>query len=128
MNLSRRSRCVRRQLEVHSCVLLIVLAGIAGLSAHTVDLRGLSAACTALLLYAGSIFGFLENGLTHRWLQHLGRISDSLYLVHVVPGITIVNFLWYFHQSPTMAFFLFSIGIVVSILFAGTDVFLRGIT
>lgn len=46
------------------------------------DAFGAISAATALLLYASVRSGFAEQGLGWRWIQFLGTVSYSLYLIH----------------------------------------------
>ena len=44
---------------------------------------------TAIAIYAAGLLGFMDRWLSQYWIQFLGRISYSLYLVHVPVGATI---------------------------------------
>jgi len=92
---------------------------LVGLGAWTRDARGLAALSTAALIYGAGRAGKLATWLSARWVQYFGRISYSLYLVHIPVGITAANFLWSWSDlSPAMALACASAGILLSIAVA----------
>lgn len=85
----------------------------------TRDIRGGTAALTAGVIFLVGVSGQLTQWLSGRLWQYLGRISYSLYLLHVVIGIPFINWIWaVVPQSAAMALALFPAGIVVSVAFA----------
>lgn len=87
-----------------------------GLGAWTRDARSLAALSTAVLIYGAGRAGKLATWLSARWVQYLGRISYSLYLVHIPVGISAANFLWSWTDlSPVMASACASAAIFLSI-------------
>jgi peptidoglycan/LPS O-acetylase OafA/YrhL len=71
--------------------LLAYAAALVAFFAVEGDVKSLVATLTGMSLYAASRTGYLVNGLTWRPLQYLGRISFSLYLLHMVLGMRILN-------------------------------------
>lgn len=69
-------------------------AALAILSIKTADARGLTAVATAVFIDTAGFLGVLSLWLDARPIQLLGRISYSLYLVHIPIGIGIANLLW----------------------------------
>jgi peptidoglycan/LPS O-acetylase OafA/YrhL len=55
------------------------------------DAKSLLSTLIGISVHVGSRTGFLTNGLSWRPLQYLGRISFSLYLVHLVFGIRVLS-------------------------------------
>lgn len=74
--------------------LLALVVAIGVLSAWAADERGMAALASALLIYIAARRGSLTVWLSGRWIQILGRISYSLYLMHVFVGVTMANYLW----------------------------------
>lgn len=84
---------------------------IVGLGVAFRDLRGIAAAATAgLILFAG-ISERLGTWLSNRPIQFFGKISYSMYLIHLAAGIGISNFLWEFVEpTPAHALLLMAVG------------------
>ncbi len=61
------------------------------------------ALATALIVYLAGTRGQLATGLGQRWLQYFGRISYSLYLVHVTVGMNLVYVGELLHGSGPVA-------------------------
>ncbi len=61
------------------------------------------ALATALLVYAAGSLGRLPAALGQGWLQYFGRISYSLYLVHVMVGMNLVYLGELLHGSGPVA-------------------------
>lgn len=99
--------------------LLMFVAAILGLSLWTHDERGLTAAITAISIYVAGRCGGLASWLAYGWLQFLGRISYSLYLVHILAGTAVANTLWAVsNQSPTMSVVCAAVAVATSLLAA----------
>jgi peptidoglycan/LPS O-acetylase OafA/YrhL len=64
------------------------------MGAATWDSRSLAALATALLIDAAGRAGTLTKWLSSWWTQFLGRISYSLYLVHIPIGVGAANIVW----------------------------------
>ncbi|QEF99767.1 Acyltransferase family protein [Stieleria maiorica] len=96
---------------------------LATLAIYSSDLRGGTATTTAILIYTAGRTGHLSSALSASWLQYLGRISYSLYLVHILIGVSLVNMLWSPTQSTTMTLCMFLIGLAASI--AGAELMYR---
>lgn len=88
---------------------------IVGLSVFFQDLRGAVAAGTAgLILFAG-LSGRLGTWLSNRPIQFFGKLSYSIYLIHLAAGVCVSNYLWDFMEpTPGNALLVTSIGIVSS--------------
>ncbi|MDP3071162.1 MAG: acyltransferase [Opitutaceae bacterium] len=85
-------------------------------SALTADSRGGVAAATALLIFFASETGHLTRWLAGYVWQHLGRISYSLYLAHVVVGLPLMNWIWgAVPHSPAWAGLMAVVGIAASL-------------
>ncbi len=61
------------------------------------------ALATALIVYWAGARGQLTTGLRQRWLQYFGKISYSLYLVHVTVGMNLVYVGELLHGSGPVA-------------------------
>jgi peptidoglycan/LPS O-acetylase OafA/YrhL len=84
--------------------LVAFAAALLVLAASFWDTRGLTALATGLLIDWAGRAGGLPTWLSSRWIQFLGRISYSLYLVHIPLGIGFANILWSCaHQSTQVA-------------------------
>jgi peptidoglycan/LPS O-acetylase OafA/YrhL len=79
------------------CAVALVLWGF-----RTADARGLTAVATAVLIDTAGRLGVLSTWLAARPVQLLGRVSYSLYLVHIPIGIGIANFLWSLSDKSTL--------------------------
>jgi peptidoglycan/LPS O-acetylase OafA/YrhL len=89
------------------------------LSIVTRDLRGAVAALTAGVIFIGGVRGQLTRWLSGRLWQYLGGISYSLYLLHIVLGIPLINWVWtLLPQTSAVALVLFPAGFGVSVAFA----------
>lgn len=89
------------------------------LSISTRDLRGGVAVATAGVIFVAGVRGYLTHWLSGRLWQYLGRISYSLYLLHIVVGIPLINWIWTMApQSNALAVALFPAAIAVSVAFA----------
>ncbi|MEQ1851326.1 MAG: acyltransferase [Chthoniobacteraceae bacterium] len=89
------------------------------LSISTGDLRGGVAMVTAGVIFVAGVRGYLTRWLSGRLWQYLGRISYSLYLLHIVVGIPFINWIWTMApQSSALALVLFPTTIGVSVAFA----------
>jgi peptidoglycan/LPS O-acetylase OafA/YrhL len=83
---------------------LVALAvALAVLAATTSDARGLAALATGLLIDAAGRTGGIVRWLSSRGAQFLGRISYSLYLVHIPLGIGSANIIWSCTDQSTRA-------------------------
>ncbi len=89
---------------------------ILGLSIFFHDLRGAVAAATAgLILFAG-ISGRLGTWLSNRPIQFFGKLSYSIYLIHLAVGVSVSNLLWELREpTPVHALLVTSIGLSTSI-------------
>lgn len=103
---------------------ILVAAMILPISLHDHMFNAISA-CTACLLFACGMTGALYRGLRWRWLQSLGLISYSLYLLHnPIGGATGFVIRKFIGNSPfANVGSLFAI-LVVTIGFAGAYFFL----
>jgi peptidoglycan/LPS O-acetylase OafA/YrhL len=89
------------------------------ISIVTGDLRGGIAGFTAAVIFIAGIRGHLTRWLSGRVWQYLGRISYSLYLLHIVIAIPFINWIWILvPQSTAVALALFPAAIGVSLLSA----------
>jgi peptidoglycan/LPS O-acetylase OafA/YrhL len=89
------------------------------LSISARDLRGGVAVATAGVIFVAGVRGYLTHWLSSRLWQYLGRISYSLYLLHIVVGIPLINWIWTMApQSNALAVALFPAAIAVSVAFA----------
>ncbi|QDV82640.1 Acyltransferase family protein [Stieleria magnilauensis] len=109
--------------RITSVGFFVFAVALAALAIHSHDLRGGTAATTAILIYVAGRTGHLSTALSASWLQYLGRISYSLYLVHLLVGVSLVNMLYRSDQSKPMALCLLVIGLVASI--AGAELMYR---
>jgi hypothetical protein len=90
------------------------------------DVKSLVATLLGMTLYAASRTGYLVNGLDSRPLQYLGRISFSVYLVHMVLGMRVLNLMARLGgatMSPAVAVLVLLLAVAVSLVTA--DVFNR---
>ena len=96
---------------------LVALAvALAVLAAATSDARGFAALATGLLIDAAGRTGGLVRWLSARWAQFLGRISYSLYLVHIPLGIGSGNIIWSCtDQSARSALLCGAVAVAVSL-------------
>ena len=107
--------------RVHPAWLAAALVVVAALFAYAPDANLVLAAATAVLLYAGAARGFLA-WTGGRALQHLGRISYSLYLTHLVVAplaMQLAANAWFaFPLAPGAVAALFALGVVVAVAVA----------
>lgn len=55
------------------------------------DMRLVMVLATGCIIYLAAKLGQLHNWLSANWLQELGKISYSLYLVHTIIGMRVIN-------------------------------------
>jgi peptidoglycan/LPS O-acetylase OafA/YrhL len=91
---------------------LVVLGAAQG------DPRVFTAVGTALLIDTAGRLGTLTSWLSASWIQFLGRISYSLYLLHIPLGIGIANILWAMTNKSVIAAVLCASAAVVASLMA----------
>ena len=71
---------------------------------------------TALCIYAVGRTGHLTDWLNNKPLQYLGRISYSLYLIHLVVAVSVLQFGYKItHQNQPMCIFWFVLAGILSI-------------
>ena len=94
-----------------SFILVLLVLGI-----YTNDLRSVAAALTALVILISHKRGGLDRWLSGPVWQFLGNISYSLYLVHCVVALPLINWLWTLTpQSPATAVSLLMLGVAFSV-------------
>jgi peptidoglycan/LPS O-acetylase OafA/YrhL len=95
------------------------LLAITALSIGFREPRSGAALVAALVIYASAFTGGLRTWLGGKTFQYLGRISYSLYLVHMTAGVATINLLMRLNNDSTaMVFIAFTAAILVSILLA----------
>jgi peptidoglycan/LPS O-acetylase OafA/YrhL len=83
------------------------------------DWRTLVMLGTSGLIYLAASRGKLYHWLNLGWIQYVGKISYSLYLLHLVIGMRVVNLGYRFvGTSPLLALLVFLLALGCSILFA----------
>lgn len=81
------------------------------------DVRGIAVVVTAGTIYYVAITRRLTTWLSGPAIQFLGKISYSLYLIHLAAGIFIVNLAWkYVPHTPTNALLLVPVGMASAIV------------
>jgi peptidoglycan/LPS O-acetylase OafA/YrhL len=89
---------------------------LSSLGIATWDARGLTALATGLLITEAGRAGGLTSWLSSRWIQFLGRISYSLYLIHIPLGMGAANLVWsHTDRSDTGALLCAAIAVLVSL-------------
>jgi peptidoglycan/LPS O-acetylase OafA/YrhL len=75
-------------------LMLVILVQIGSDSTllHRSDISPQFSVLLACGIYGVGVMGLLERGLNVAWLSYLGRISYSLYLVHVTIGYNMIVF------------------------------------
>jgi peptidoglycan/LPS O-acetylase OafA/YrhL len=69
------------------------------------------------IIYAVGKLDHLHDWLNNDWIQYFGKISYSLYLMHVIVGARVINIGYRFlSNAPITAIFLFFLGLISSIL------------
>jgi peptidoglycan/LPS O-acetylase OafA/YrhL len=102
--------------------LYLLLVVILGAALWCGDPRGVAAVVTAGAIHLGGRQKKLGTWLSGRVVQFLGRISYSMYLLHLFAGIFLVNLLWKFlPQTPVCAVLLIPVGVAGAL--AGSWVF-----
>ncbi|WP_372894467.1 acyltransferase family protein [Stieleria sp.] len=102
--------------QISSPIFTAFIVALAGLAIHSGDLRAGTAVVTALLIHLAGRTGHLSTALSGPWLQYLGRVSYSLYLVHIMVGVSLVNFLWRADQSIFITLCLLGVGLIASLI------------
>ena len=94
-----------------------VFMALSAIGLYTKDpLPLLVGAATAILLYTAGTRGGLTTWLNFRVLQYLGKISYSLYLIHLTVAVYILRFGFRMTQEdPTWALLWFTLAMGVSI-------------
>jgi len=88
---------------------------IMSLAVAFADVRGVAAVSTALLIHFAADRARLTTWLSSRWIQHLGRLSYSLYLTHLLVGFGLLRLLCLLVPAKTLAIPLCLITIIASI-------------
>lgn len=99
---------------------------IAILAASILDLEGgidngLITVTTCLAIYIASLKNKMHVLLSNDWAQLMGKLSYSIYLLHAVIGWRFIKFLHHINGadfSPIQAWFVFALGILISIVSA----------
>lgn len=79
------------QKSVPAWVFWIYCLGPVWVSVHHHDLDGVFGSLTAISIFAAARFSYMNVWLSDRFIQFFGRISYSLYLLHIVIGQRVVN-------------------------------------
>lgn len=96
------------------CLAFLALAGLGLFTKDPLPL--LVGASTALLLYVAGSMGGLTTWLNFRVLQYLGKISYSLYLIHLTVAVYVLRLGYRLTgQSPWGALLWFMVAMAVSI-------------
>jgi hypothetical protein len=83
------------------------------------DIRIFATLITGLSIYLFVQYEQLQNWLNSRWQQYVGKISYSLYLIHLLTGMRIINLGYRVTgDSPILALVWFILAIAMSILSA----------
>jgi peptidoglycan/LPS O-acetylase OafA/YrhL len=82
------------------------------------DVHGLMVGVTGGVIYGAMVLNKMEHWLRQGWIQYLGRISYSLYLVHLIVGTRILNLGYRVHVSDIMASVWFVLAIAASLVAA----------
>jgi peptidoglycan/LPS O-acetylase OafA/YrhL len=82
------------------------------------DLHGLMVVGTGGVIYGAMVWGKMDCWLGQQWVQYLGRISYSLYLVHLIVGTRVLNLGYRVQISGGMAAVWFGLAIVASLIAA----------
>jgi peptidoglycan/LPS O-acetylase OafA/YrhL len=99
--------------------LTALLVLLAVLAIRTSDARGCAALATTLLIDTAGRLGTLASWLSTDAVQVLGRMSYSLYLVHIPLGLSVANIAWSFTDSSAPAARACAlIAVAASLLFA----------
>jgi peptidoglycan/LPS O-acetylase OafA/YrhL len=97
----------------------IYLIVILGLSIRFREIRSMMVLVTALVIYGSALCGGLQSWFGSRPFRYLGRISYSLYLVHMTVGVaTMVLVLRFLNDSNAAVIVALSAAIIVSVLSA----------
>jgi peptidoglycan/LPS O-acetylase OafA/YrhL len=95
------------------------LAVIVGLSVDLREPRAATMLVTAMVIYASAVSGGLQTWLAGRVIQYLGRISYSLYLVHMTAGVATIRLVMQFSNgSHGAAIVALGAAVAMSILLA----------
>ena len=96
--------------------LYLTMLGIGIPALLTNDIRGMAVVATAGTIYYVGVTNRFTTWLSGPIIQFFGRISYSLYLIHIAAGISIVNLVWkYVEHTPTNALLLVPLGIASAI-------------
>jgi peptidoglycan/LPS O-acetylase OafA/YrhL len=82
------------------------------------DVHGLMVGVTSGVIYGAMVLNKMERWLSQGWVQYLGRISYSLYLVHLIVGTRILNLGYRVQASEKVAMLGFGLAIAVSFVAA----------
>jgi peptidoglycan/LPS O-acetylase OafA/YrhL len=83
----------------------------------TQDLRGITTVSTAGIIYYVGVTNRLTTWLSGPVFQFFGKISYSMYLIHMATGILAVNVLWKFVEpTPANALLLAPVALIGCIL------------
>jgi peptidoglycan/LPS O-acetylase OafA/YrhL len=87
---------------VAPAVVILPLAALSWLFAVRQDIEGQTAVATIAAIYTAAVTASLGTWLANRPLMHLGRISYSIYLFHMVIGMNLLDHLRpYLHRHPS---------------------------
>jgi peptidoglycan/LPS O-acetylase OafA/YrhL len=82
------------------------------------DVHGLMVVVTGGVIYGAIVFDKMERWLGQGWVQYLGRISYSLYLVHLIVGTRILNLGYREQGTGGMTLIWFGLAIAASLVAA----------
>ncbi len=100
-------------------IFLVYILVLIGLSIGFRDAHAGMVLLTTMMIYTAAFTGGLQKWLSGRSFQYLGRISYSLYLVHMTIGVAAIHLVMKFSNGSNAAvLFAFTAAIVVSIIFA----------
>jgi peptidoglycan/LPS O-acetylase OafA/YrhL len=98
---------------------MLYLVILSGLSIWFLELRSGMIVLTTAAIFGVAMIGGLQTWLSARWVQYLGRISYSFYLVHMPIGVAAIALVMKFSSGSTaMVFVAFASAVVVAILAA----------
>ncbi len=103
--------------KLHERWLWVSLAAVFAGQLWRVDYRIDVALVTVMLIYLSARLGKMTSWLSWGWIQYLGKISYSLYLIHLVVGAAVIYiFIAFGDNSPTMGIFAFISAVATSLI------------
>jgi len=101
---------------VPTIAVVIPLAAMAALFVWNQEIRSIVTVATAGTIYFAGVTGRLSTLFSYRPLLYLGKISYSIYLLHMVIGLNLLSVLAKVNDGSTMASWLsYAVAIILSL-------------